>query len=225
MNYEEMRKKYFETMGFTEEEKNDTSEDSKLSKALEVALDIRKFEIELYWKRATYFWVFIALAFTGYALIYLNKNEFLNDLDFMTIRTLVSGYGMIFSFSWYIVNRGSKFWHNNWERHVDFLENDLIGNLYKTVISKDNLSKYNPFSEYAFSVSKVNLLLSFSIFFLWIFVFLRDVIDFYKVLDVSIYTVCFVIIILSVLVFIIKIWYSTASNKINTLVFKNRKDN
>lgn len=42
----------------------------RTEKALELALDIRKFEIELYWKRATYFWTFIAAAFGGYAVIY-----------------------------------------------------------------------------------------------------------------------------------------------------------
>ena len=33
---------------------------------LAFAADIRKFEIELYWKRATYYWTFIAAAFAGY---------------------------------------------------------------------------------------------------------------------------------------------------------------
>jgi hypothetical protein len=40
-----------------------------LEKALEHALDIRKFEIELYWKRASYFWTLIAAAFAAYFLI------------------------------------------------------------------------------------------------------------------------------------------------------------
>ena len=34
----------------------------ELETALEHALDIRKFEIELYWKRAAYVWAFIAAA-------------------------------------------------------------------------------------------------------------------------------------------------------------------
>jgi hypothetical protein len=34
--------------------------ETKRAKALEVALDVRKFEIELYWKRASYFWVWAA---------------------------------------------------------------------------------------------------------------------------------------------------------------------
>ncbi|MCC9001729.1 MAG: hypothetical protein LM549_03765, partial [Candidatus Competibacter sp.] len=42
---------------------------SKLESALEKALDIRKFEIELYWKRAAYFWTLIAAAFAGYFII------------------------------------------------------------------------------------------------------------------------------------------------------------
>jgi len=38
-------------------------------RAIEQALDTRKFEIDLYWKRATYFWAFIAATFAGYFLI------------------------------------------------------------------------------------------------------------------------------------------------------------
>src|SRR5258706_16354530 len=37
--------------------------------ALQHALDIRKFEIDLYWRRATYFWAFIAAAFAAYAAV------------------------------------------------------------------------------------------------------------------------------------------------------------
>lgn len=44
--------------------------DTRAGRALALALDIRKFEIDLYWKRATYFWAFIAAAFAGYALTY-----------------------------------------------------------------------------------------------------------------------------------------------------------
>jgi hypothetical protein len=33
------------------------------------ALDIRKFEIELYWKRATYFWTFIGATFAAYGAV------------------------------------------------------------------------------------------------------------------------------------------------------------
>ena len=49
--------------------------ETRAGRALAYALDIRKFEIELYWKRATYFWGFIAAAFAGYALTYKTAAE------------------------------------------------------------------------------------------------------------------------------------------------------
>ena len=49
--------------------------EDKEEKALEHALDIRKFEIELYWKRATYFWTFIGATLAGFVAggIYMYK--------------------------------------------------------------------------------------------------------------------------------------------------------
>lgn len=37
--------------------------------ALKNILDIRKFEIDLYWKRATYFWTFIGATLGGYIVL------------------------------------------------------------------------------------------------------------------------------------------------------------
>lgn len=47
-----VRKKYFEALGVQEDA---GSERDKLEAALRRAHEIRKFEIDLYWKRATYF--------------------------------------------------------------------------------------------------------------------------------------------------------------------------
>src|SRR5690242_11288650 len=47
----------------------DPSDVKKRKRALDSALDIRKFEIEHYWKRATYFWTLIAAAFTAYGVV------------------------------------------------------------------------------------------------------------------------------------------------------------
>lgn len=54
----------------------DSSDSDKRKFALEHALDIRKFEIELYWKRATYFWTLIAATFAGYlSVLAANKHS------------------------------------------------------------------------------------------------------------------------------------------------------
>ena len=39
---------------------------------LEKALDIRKFEIELYWNRSKYFWTFIGVTFGGFFALQLS---------------------------------------------------------------------------------------------------------------------------------------------------------
>src|SRR5687767_7582000 len=105
------------------------SGDEKKKAALEHALETRKFEIELYWKRATYFWTFIAAAFAAYGVIQASK-----DIAQKThLSVLVGVLGVVFSFAWQAVNRGSKHWQENWENHVASLEDGIIGPLYKTM--------------------------------------------------------------------------------------------
>lgn len=131
----------------------------KRREALKQALDIRKFEIDMYWKRATYFWAFIAAAFAAYFVVLASKDIDSAKQNFMLF--LICGLGFMFSFSWLLVNKGSKFWQQNWENHVDFLEDDMMGPLYKIVIERNG-----KMTKRRYSVSKVNLILSS--FFTWI---------------------------------------------------------
>lgn len=133
--------------------------------ALKCALDIRKFEIDLYWRRATYFWTLIAAAFAGYFVLSAanNRSPELPGLVF-----LVSCVGFLLSAGWYLVNRGSKFWQENWERHVDMLEDEIMGPLYKTTISKDGFAFWKLWSGYPYSVSKVNQIISLFILVVWL---------------------------------------------------------
>jgi hypothetical protein len=145
------------------------SEKTRSEKALDLALDIRKFEIELYWKRATYFWAFIATALAGYAVAY--KGVELNPNAWLSL--LFSSLGLTFSTAWYLVNRGSKFWQNNWERHVDLLEDQVFGPLYKTIAQE--VIGTNPLTASApYSVSKINQMLSVFISSVWLFLFISS---------------------------------------------------
>ncbi|MCH1627773.1 hypothetical protein [Fredinandcohnia quinoae] len=143
-------------------------------KALDYALDIRKFEIELYWKRATYFWAFIAVAFAGYFAILSAEGEKFEGITKDHALLIVSCLGFVFTFGWYVVNRGSKFWQNNWERHVDMLEDDVIGPLYKTSINMKHAKMRHIYSEYPFSVSRVNQILSLFLCLIWIIFLLNS---------------------------------------------------
>lgn len=124
----------------------------KKEKALKYAHDIRTFEIELYWKRATYFWAILAVAFAGYFTAQSNGNSF--------GATVISYIGLILGFAWYLVNRGSSRWQQNWEFHVDLLEDDVTGPLYKTLINSKLYSFWDIAGAYPFSPTRVNAIIS-----------------------------------------------------------------
>ncbi|HDR7760940.1 TPA: hypothetical protein QCY16_004564 [Bacillus cereus] len=145
-------------------EKKDTP--NELTKeAHKQALDIRKFEIDMYWKRATYFWTIIGVIFAGYFL--LMKDDVVAKHP--TLILLLNCIGFIFSLSWYLVNRGSKYWQNNWEKHVDLLEDEVTGPLYKIVIEERDLKLGHIHKEYSYSVSKINQFLSLFVTSIWFF--------------------------------------------------------
>jgi len=147
----------------------DTSEDkrARLIAALEQARDARKFEIDMYWKRATYFWAFIAAAFLGYASFF-NATPSHGFAAF-----LMSMVGLVFTYAWHLVNRGSKFWQENWENHVELLEDAVTGPLFKTIAERPASSGGPTWEDRrigprAISVSKVNAVVS--VFMIWIWV-------------------------------------------------------
>jgi len=138
----------------------------KLKNTFRQALESRKFEIELYWKRATYFWSFIAAAFAGYFVLISIDN--INNFKPLTV--VVSFIGTLFSLAWYLVNRGSKYWQENWENHVYLMEDEIIGPVFSTVLNPKSKNIWHITEEYPFSVSKINQILSFGVLLVWIFI-------------------------------------------------------
>lgn len=138
----------------------------KLKAAFKQVTDIRKFEIELYWKRATYFWTLIAVAFAGYFAVLSSKS--LDNNYFLSF--VVGSIGLVFSFAWYFANRGSKYWQENWENHLDLLEDKITGPLYKTLLQRprfNSLSEKYVTGPLSVSVSKINSWVSVFVIFIW----------------------------------------------------------
>lgn len=133
------------------------SDANMLESALERAHTIRQFEIELYWKRAAYFWTFIGVAFAGFFAVSVSEPAKVPDK--IAYQFTIACIGFVFSLAWYLVNRGSKFWQENWERHIDLLEDGVTGPLQKTVLGspKDR-----------FSVSRTNLAISVYVQVMWL---------------------------------------------------------
>lgn len=140
-------------------------------KALEIALDTRKFEIDLYWKRATYFWAFIAASFAGYfALLSSDQID-----HFRGLTIVISIIGFFFSLGWYFANRGSKFWQENWEEHVsNLIEEDQVSIFNIVTTPTEKFRKLT--GNYPFSVSKINQVLSLIVTIVWIVLLFGSVI-------------------------------------------------
>ena len=120
----------------------------KRKEAYEKAHDIRKFEIGLFWQRATYYWAFILAAFTAHfaliGMLFGNENsdfsmsELYKFPDFSLFAlAVIAFFCYFFSLCWILMNKGSKFWQKNWEGHDEkhtFLE---ILNFYISTFSLD----------------------------------------------------------------------------------------
>jgi hypothetical protein len=156
-------------MQISENEYKRSFPEDKRAKALEKALDIRKFEIDLYWKRAAYFWTLIAAAFIGFMAVQ-NIDDAQKRTDFSIALACL---GLIFSFGWHCAARGSKQWQENWENHVDMLEDDEIGPLYKTVLRRGSAEpgvkriQQLLTGPWQVSVSGINQIISIYVVLLW----------------------------------------------------------
>ena len=136
-------------------EKKAPSGKAPCREAYEKAHDVRKFEIDLYWKRALYFWGFEAAFLVAFGTILATKNV---DAKYLVL-TATSLFAIIFTWLWRLALKGSKRWQENWEAHIDWLEECFSGNLYKTVLSKKGRPLY--------SVSRTNEAINMLLLALW----------------------------------------------------------
>jgi hypothetical protein len=138
----------------------------KAERAFEIAWATRNFEIEMYWKRATYFWAFIASTFVGYfALISSESYTKPDRFDHVEVYFLIC-IGFVLSLAWHFTNIGSKSWQRHWEAHVDLLEDAFTGPLYKTV-----------YPQLTYSVSKINEIVSLVFVFIWLLLAIKYLIE------------------------------------------------
>jgi hypothetical protein len=147
-----LRDQYFKTL------KIDKSDTLKRRRALNRAYSLRTFEIEHYWKRATYFWGFQIAIFAAFGLLWKAQT----DNGWGPITLALAMLGTLTAVANYLSAFGSKFWQENWEHHIDMLEDELEGRLHKTVwLSEGKIS---------YSVSGINQSLSCLFILFWLFV-------------------------------------------------------
>lgn len=178
-----------------------------LSKALNRAHEIRKFEIELYWKRSNQMYIIVGALFTAFGFLYHNCEY--------VMATVVAVLGTIVSYAWVHVNKGSKFWQENWEAHIDMLEDEIEGKLYKIA----NITN----REDAYSVSRINMTISWIFFWCWLGVLAyMFTVDLGKLND---YNIFIIIIVVCVLLYISVFCATNMSGKnqdVNKYTFMER---
>lgn len=132
--------------------------------ALKYAIEIRKFEIELYWKRTSYFWALITVILGSIGYTIKQKHH--------EATIILSCVAVVLSCAWVFVNKGSKFWQENWEIQVAKREKNIIGTLFNNVFYKKPIGQEDMLTlmtrSYSMSVSRINLLVSWFIFFICI---------------------------------------------------------
>jgi len=149
------RTKYLGTLGFYDENEATAK---RLAAALKRAYGLRNFEIEHYWKRATYFWAFQVAIFAAFGLLWKET------IAWSLITVALAGLGILTAVANALSARGSRFWQENWENHIDMLENEIEGRLYKTVWLRDE--------KVSFSVPRINQYLSYYFIVFWVIVWL-----------------------------------------------------
>lgn len=189
---------YFEKVFSIKERNIDSINYKKIKTAFKLAHDVRKFEIELFWKRGTYFWAFILASFTAYFVTFdkiLGKECFslCTIIRFSPTAKIalfiIVCLCFIFCYSWVLINKGSKFWQKNWEAHIDEMEDIFSGKLYKTFLNtrtdEFNNSVLNK-KAYDYSVTQITTVTSIILMVisacLCIFHFVLFVMDFWKYL-------------------------------------------
>lgn len=115
----------------------------KLKESYDKAHDIRKFEIDLYWKRTTYVWTLISalIAISG-ALLAANFRISSSSTENKSLLILVGVIAIIGVFITIISSRilkSGEYWQKNWEYHVNMLEPLFSGRLYATLLSTNKV--------------------------------------------------------------------------------------
>lgn len=147
------REEYLTAMGLGDDAQ-------KQENALNRAHEIRMFEIRMLWQRALFFWGFqVAVLFALGSVFEANSSR--TNKEF--IYPFLISIGLITTIAQVLVYKGSKFWQETWEFHIDMLEEEFEGKVHQLHLKekKDNGAK-------PISVSKVGEYTSIIFLFCWV---------------------------------------------------------
>lgn len=190
--------------------------DNKLTSTeiFKIIVDTRKFEIENFWKRATFFWGTLSILFAAYYGIKIESK-------FLAMLSLV---GFVFSIVFSLSLRGSKYWQESWEYLCSMYEEQLNIRLFRwkaiNTIEEDKIGDLELLKPRKISVSKLVMILSDFLSLIWLGFLIKDVLFLYKTKEIlnqfkfTNYGLYFCLISLSILVYLlIFIFHTIISNQ------------
>lgn len=158
---------------------NDNTDTPKMTEKNEVnlydkILDLRKFEIENFWKRTLFFWGTLAIVLIAY---------FKSDLP-IEYFSFISLIGLLYNVIFSLSIRGSKYWQEHWEVMAAEYESK-----FKFSILNDEAFHPHYHSKftypYRFSVSKLTMLLSDITVLMWAIFWIKDIINLVRLKDLK----------------------------------------
>jgi hypothetical protein len=133
-----------------------------LKEAYDKAHSIRNFEIELFWKRASYCFTIIAALITLCGVLastYFKPDISERDHNLLLLIAFISFLGVVFTIMSHFMMVSSEYWKRNWELHISMLEPLFSGKIYSThLVSSENRT----------SISRMLLLFFMAIYVCWL---------------------------------------------------------
>lgn len=176
-------------------------DEERLEKLLELSIEQRKFAIEHYWNRANYFWLFVAAFFVAYVGTLPDSKVCcggVSDSQMEFVNLLVCVGGLFSSICWYIANRGSKYWQENWELHINTISKKLGKPIFQ-ILMNPKKHCYDVLSYYPYSFTRVNLFLNIVVILIWGILLGRHICDMLE-LDSFILVIALFIVVLVVVI-------------------------
>lgn len=157
-------------------------EDSKKSEksknetiAYQILAEVSNLDVKLMWDRSN-----VLLVLQGFLLAFIGSNYSSNDF-FIELSVLL--FGCIMSILWWRVTKGGSFWVNHWEERMRNIENQTFGSDIKIYREHPSVAKNKLKKEYRkkgyISTRKTLIFLSIIMSFIWIFLIIYNVINYF----------------------------------------------
>ena len=123
---------------------------------IDIAHDVRKFEIELTWKRSAYMGTFQGFLIAALGFMLAKAAPMDEWARFFSVFVCIAG--LFLSRAWILINTGSKFWQRYWEQYL-IEKGDKTDYESQSKSFKDKLGKYP-----RFSIARTNIRVSWFFF-------------------------------------------------------------